>query len=162
MRNIITILSNRAYDIILLQNKLYGLLQATQENQNYASKLNHGALGRLEGVIASIKHESEGEQSKPNELKRKMIESDVPPETPRRRGPRILFSTNSPHKPLLTKETIANLAPTLVPGLKSLISNLEVEHEDIVKEIKRHSCDQAKLVSLPASLVAWLRSVLAV
>jgi hypothetical protein len=123
------------------------------------SKLNHGALGRLEGVIASIKHESESEQSNPNELKRKMIESDVPPETPRRRGPRILFSTNSPHKPLLTKETIANLAPTLVPGLKSLISNLEVEHEDIVKEIKRHSCD--KLVSLPASLVTWLRSVLA-
>ncbi|CAG8704328.1 6100_t:CDS:2 [Funneliformis caledonium] len=48
---------------------------------------------------------------------------------------------NSPHKPLLTKETMANLAPTILPGLKSLISNLEVQHEDIVEEIKRHSCD---------------------
>ncbi len=52
--------------------------------------------------------------------------------------------------------------PTLVSGLKSLISNLEVHHEDIVKEIKCHSYDQVKLVSLPASLVTWLRFVLAV
>ncbi|CAG8637363.1 9730_t:CDS:10 [Acaulospora morrowiae] len=48
-----------------------------------------------------------------------------------------------------------------IPGLKSLISNLEVQHEDIAKEIKGHSCDQVKLVSLPASLVTWLRFVLA-
>ncbi|CAG8481848.1 3255_t:CDS:2 [Paraglomus brasilianum] len=57
--------------------QLYGLLQAMRANQNYASKLNHGALESLEGVITSIKHKSESEQSEPNKLKRKMIESNV-------------------------------------------------------------------------------------
>lgn len=135
--------------------QLHGLLQATQESQNYASTLNRGALNRLENVIDSNKHKSE-----PIDLKRKISESDAP-QTPRKKGPHVSFSAISPHKPLLTKEMMANLAPTLVPGLKSLISNLEVQHEDIVKEIKRHSCDQVKLVSLPASLVTWLRFVLA-
>ncbi|CAG8561573.1 8183_t:CDS:10, partial [Ambispora leptoticha] len=135
--------------------QLHGLLQATQESQNYASTLNRGALNRLEDVIDSNKHKSE-----PVDLKRKMTESNAP-QTPRKKGPHVSFSAISPHKPLLTKEMMANLAPTLVPGLKSLISNLEVQHEDIAKEIKRHSCDQVKLVSLPASLVTWLRFVLA-
>jgi len=136
--------------------QLHGLLQATQESQNYASALNRGALNRLEDVIDSNKHT----KSEPIDLKRKISESDAP-QTSRKKGPHVSFSAISPHKPLLTKEMMANLAPTLVPGLKSLISNLEVQHEDIVKEIKRHSCDQVKLVSLPASLVTWLRFVLA-
>ncbi|RIA89593.1 hypothetical protein C1645_771841 [Glomus cerebriforme] len=135
--------------------QLHGLLQATQESQNYASTLNRGALNRLEDVIDSNKHKSE-----PIDLKRKMTESDVP-QAPRKKGPHVSFSAISPHKPLLTKETMANLAPTIIPGLKSLVSNLEVQHEDIVEEIMRHSRDQIKLVSLPESVVAWLRFILA-
>ncbi|RIA84345.1 hypothetical protein C1645_784284 [Glomus cerebriforme] len=50
-----------------------------------------------------------------------------------------------------------SLAPTIIPGLKSLVSNLEVQHEGIVEEIMRHSRDQIKLVSLPESVVTWLR-----
>lgn len=60
------------YEIILLQNKLHGLLQATQESQNYASTLNRGALNRLEDVIDSNKHKSE-----PIDLKRKISKSDA-------------------------------------------------------------------------------------
>jgi hypothetical protein len=61
------------YNIILLQNKLCRILQATQKSQNHAIKLNHGALESLESVVGSIEHESESEneQSGPNELKRK-------------------------------------------------------------------------------------------
>ncbi|PKY51012.1 hypothetical protein RhiirA4_467811 [Rhizophagus irregularis] len=52
--------------------QLHGLLQATQESQNYASTLNRGALNRLEDVIDSNKHKSE-----PIDLKRKISKSDA-------------------------------------------------------------------------------------
>jgi hypothetical protein len=94
------------YEIILLQNKLHGLLQATQESQNYASALNRGALNRLEDVIDSNKHT----KSEPIDLKRKISESDAP-QTSRKKGPHVSFSAISPHKPLLTKEMMAKYAP---------------------------------------------------
>nr|CAG8454049.1 7992_t:CDS:2 [Entrophospora candida] len=93
---------------------------------------------------------------------RKDIKSDVPEEMPLGKGPHVSFSANSPHKLILTKEMMSNLAPTIVLGLKLLISNLEVQHEDIVKEINHHLCDQIKLASLLGSLVTWLHLVLTV
>ena len=93
------------YETILLQNKLHGLLQATQESQNYASTLNRGALNRLEDVIDSNKHKSE-----PIDLKRKISEFNAP-QTPWKKGPHVSFSAISPHKPLLTKEMMAKYAP---------------------------------------------------
>ncbi|CAI2171145.1 6806_t:CDS:2 [Funneliformis geosporum] len=110
----------------LINLQLCGLLQVTQENQSYVSMLNRGVLGKLENVIISNKHESEHV-----DLKRKTTKSDMPEETPLGKGPRVLFEATSLHKPLLTKEIISNIAPIIVPWLKSLISNLEVQHEDI-------------------------------
>ncbi|RHZ82857.1 hypothetical protein Glove_103g4 [Diversispora epigaea] len=128
------------YEIILLQNKLHGLLQAAQESQNYVSMLNRGVLGRLDNVITSNKHGSE--QSEPIDLKRKITESDMP-------------------QIKLTAQTAPNKKRWQISGLKSLIFNLEVQYEEIVKEIECHSCDQIKLVSLLGLPVTWLCLVLA-
>nr|CAG8449631.1 14774_t:CDS:2 [Entrophospora candida] len=89
----------------LIDLQLYGLLQATQKNQSYASMLNHDVLGKLEDVIASNKHESEH-----IDLKRKTIKSDVPEEMPLGKGPHVSFSANSPHKLILTKEMMSKYA----------------------------------------------------
>ncbi|CAG8721591.1 19492_t:CDS:2, partial [Gigaspora margarita] len=51
--------------------QLRGLLRATQGNKNYASKLNHGASEKLDDAITSNKYN----------LKRKMIEFDLPSKT---------------------------------------------------------------------------------
>ena len=92
------------YEIILLQNKLHGLLQVTQESQNYASTLNRDTLNRLEDVINSNKHKSE-----PIDLKRKISKFDAS-QTLRKKGPHVSFLAISPHKPLLTKEMMAKYA----------------------------------------------------
>jgi hypothetical protein len=55
-----------------------------------------------------------------------------------------------------------SLASTIVPGLKTLMSSLELKHPDIAKEIKYHLQEQAKLASLSDGLIKWLRTVLMV
>ncbi|CAG8659659.1 3121_t:CDS:2, partial [Acaulospora morrowiae] len=86
--------------------------------------------------------------------------SDAPPETPRSKGPRVSISTNSPHKPLLTKEMIAKITPIVIPGLKSLIPVLEAQHDNIFDEINGHMHDQNDLAYIPTLLSKWLRYVL--
>ncbi|CAG8619066.1 11070_t:CDS:2, partial [Paraglomus brasilianum] len=76
------------------------------------------------------------------------------------KAPHIPFSTETPHKPILLKETAVSLSSRIVPGLKTLMGNLELKYPDVAQEIKYHLCEQAKLVSLSEGLVKWLHTAL--
>ncbi|RUS27258.1 hypothetical protein BC938DRAFT_483507 [Jimgerdemannia flammicorona] len=156
----------------LTRRQLCGLLQATEENQSYASTLNRGVKENLEDVIVSNKRARENaeEMCEKDGIEKETVEPtgfETPTSLPLKKqrkkqeaGPHISFSTNTPHKPLLLKTTALSLASTIVPGLKTLMHSLEVQHPDIIEEIKYHSHEQIKLASLSESLVTWLRTVL--
>ncbi|CAG8594151.1 5960_t:CDS:10, partial [Ambispora leptoticha] len=113
----------------------------------------------LEDVISNKRRHQNSIENR-EEMSGYETPTPLPKKLKNRKAPHVPFSTDTPHKPILLKQTAVSLSSTIVPGLKTLMGSLELKYPDVVKEIKYHLCEQAKLASLSEGLVKWLRTVL--